>query len=263
MRNENQAIGIPRISVTCLNVERSPLPRLILIGPPGAGKGTQAGRLRKVYGLAHVSTGDMLRDEVRRETPLGLQARSLLSFGRLVDDSVILGMMQNRLSQPDARLGFILDGFPRSQQQAQALIGLLAGLGMSLTVALELRLADDTIVERLAHRRSCPKCARVYHLKSLPPLRAGQCDFDGTSLLHREDDCDTVIRDRLAVYHQQTEPVIKFLAARGRLAQVDASQTIHAVDQEVDAALRSFGVGCGPATSGPSLSKRCLAIGLI
>lgn len=263
MRNENNAMNFPRISITCQSVERSPLPRLILIGPPGAGKGTQAGRLLREYGLAHISTGDMLRDEVRRETPLGLQARSLISGGRLVDDSVILGMMQNRLAQPDARLGFILDGFPRSQQQAQALVGLLSSLGMSLTVAIELRLEDDIIVERLAHRRSCPKCGRVYHLKSLPPQRAGICDLDGAPLLHREDDCESVIRDRLAIYHQQTEPVINFLEARGRLARVDASQAIQAVDHDVDTALRAYGVGCGPLTSSPSLHKRPLPVGLI
>jgi adenylate kinase len=205
--------------------------------------------LRSKYGLAHISTGDMLRDEVRQGTPLGREAQSLISSGQLVADSVILGMMENRLAQADAQQGFILDGFPRSEEQARALLAMLATSRSPLKVAIELRLADEIIIDRLTQRRSCPKCGRVYHLTTNPPRRSGMCDADNNPLLHREDDCESVIRNRLAVYHAQTAPVVDFFMGQGLLASVDASLPIKYVDQLVDTVLN-------PATNLPPVGFR-------
>lgn len=213
--------------------------RLILIGPPGAGKGTQAARLRERYQLAHISTGDMLREEVRRQTPHGRQAQALMAAGKLVPDALILEMIGVRLSQPDVSRGFMLDGFPRSQPQAAELCRLLAGQARRLQAVIQLKLDDEEIVRRLSLRRSCPECGRVYHLCSNPPRQTGACDADGHSLVHREDDNELTIRTRLAVYHEQTEPVVEFFSRRGLLRTVDASRPIEHVEHYVERALQA------------------------
>ena len=214
--------------------------RLILIGPPGAGKGTQAARLRERYGLAHISTGDMLREEVRRQTPRGLEARELMSAGNLVPDSMILAMMESRLHQSDAARGFMLDGFPRSRNQAQELVRMLARQEQNLHLVIQLDLDDEEIVQRLGLRRSCPQCGRVYHLSSLPPRETGLCDADGAQLVHREDDNEATIRHRLAVFHEQTEPVLEFFDSHyGLLRKVDASRPIEHVEHQVERAIQA------------------------
>ena len=226
--------------------------RLILIGPPGAGKGTQAVRLRDQYQLAHISTGDMLRDEVRRATPLGLEARELISQGALVSDEVILKMIEARLQQSDVRSGFILDGFPRSAGQAQALQSLLFKLRMPLSGVILLETDDEVIVERLSLRRSCPTCGAVYHLQAKAPRAPGLCDHDGSPLMQREDDCQSVIRNRLAIYHQQTSPVVDYYQARGLVRTILADQPIELVEAQVESALATMPQGKG---AGPTCAK--------
>jgi adenylate kinase len=214
--------------------------RLILVGPPGAGKGTQAQFLKERYQLAHISTGDMLREEVRRGGPLGQQAKTLMEAGQLVPDALILDMVEARLACPDTRSGFLLDGFPRSRPQAEALVQMLNRTGQRLTAAIQLDLDDEEIVSRLCLRRSCPSCGRVYHLRSNPPQQAGLCDVDGLELVHRADDNETTIRARLAVYHEQTQPVVNFFAGLGLLHKVDASQPIERVEMCVQQILSAL-----------------------
>lgn len=211
--------------------------RLVLVGPPGAGKGTQAAMLRARYMLAHISTGDLLREQVRQGTPLGRAASSFINSGQLVPDHVILDMVEERLGYPDTRYGFILDGFPRSPGQVSTTDGMLRRLRKPLTVAVELALDDDEIVRRLSLRRTCSSCGRVYHLQASPPRVAGRCDADGAGLMQREDDCESVIRTRLAVYHQQTQPVVTHYRRQGLLETVDASQPIAAVERRVSGIL--------------------------
>ncbi len=215
-------------------VARQQALRLILIGPPGAGKGTQAAVLKDRYALAHISTGDMLREEVRRQSPLGLQAKTLMAAGRLVPDALILDMMAQRLQQPDVSRGFLLDGFPRSRAQAEALVSRLAAHNQPLHSVVQLDLQDEEIVRRLCLRRSCPACGRVYHLQSNAPIAAGYCDADGSALVHREDDNEATIRTRLAVFHEQTEPVIEFFRSVGLLQRVDASLPIEHVEHLIE-----------------------------
>ncbi len=212
--------------------------RLLLIGPPGAGKGTQAERLRQRYGMAHISTGDMLREEVRQGTPLGLQAQGLMAAGKLVPDQVIVGMIEARLGRPDLAGGFLLDGFPRSRTQAEALLSMLSRQGKPLHSVIQLDLCDEEIVRRLCLRRSCPGCGRVYHLHSNPPQQEGLCDADGQPLVHREDDNEFTIRARLAVYHEQTEPVVEFFQRRGLLRKLDARLPIAELERQVEQSLQ-------------------------
>lgn len=215
--------------------------RLVLIGPPGAGKGTQASALQQRYGLAHISTGDMLREQVRQQSPLGLQAKSLMAAGKLVPDALILEMMGQRFQQADLARGFLLDGFPRSRAQAQALVSLLAAQNQPLHSVIQLDLPDHEIVRRLCLRRSCAACGRVYHLESNQPVEAGYCDADGSALVHREDDNESTIRTRLGVFHEQTEPVIEYFRTIGLLHRLDASLPIehvgHLVERRVQVAL--------------------------
>lgn len=210
--------------------------RILLIGPPGSGKGTQALRLSQKYQIGHVSTGDILRRNTQKGTALGREAQQFITSGDLVPDRLIFDMLEDLYKRADGEhQGFILDGFPRSENQAEALSEFLESRGQRVSAVLLLELADDEIVERLVHRRTCSRCGRSYHLKSSPPTSEGVCDGDGTSLVWREDDHEDVIRHRLQTYHGQTEPVVAFYGKRGVLHRIDACQSIESVTLELSA----------------------------
>jgi adenylate kinase len=196
---------------------------LLIMGPPGAGKGTQGRLLGEALGVPWVSSGDLLRHAVEDGGPLGAEARGVMSRGELVPDRLIVGLMSRRLEEPDARGGFIADGYPRTVPQAEALDAALDALGRRLTAALAIALPDDDVVDRLTGRRTCPVCGRVYHLEHEPPARAERCDVDGARLIRREDDSPATIRRRLAVYHQDSEPLIAHYGERGLLREVDGT----------------------------------------
>jgi adenylate kinase len=196
---------------------------LILLGPPGAGKGTQAARLREDFGLPHISTGDILRAQVAERSELGSKAKQYMDAGELVPDDVIIGMITDRISEGDARDGFLLDGFPRNEQQADALDDALRGLDRRLTAALVFDVPDDELIRRLAGRRVCVKNpSHIYHVEFDPPKHEGVCDQDGSRLIQREDDKEETIRRRLEVYHSQTEPLIDYYDRAGLVRRFDA-----------------------------------------
>jgi len=195
--------------------------RVVLMGPPGVGKGTQAVRLRDRLGVPHISTGDMLRDAVDRATPVGRKVRPFVDSGQLVPDDLMGELIGERLAAPDAAEGFILDGFPRTVDQVTILDRALGGLGVALDRALILTAPENEIVRRLSGRRVCPKCRAVYHLESRPPASAGVCDSCGSALVQRADDAEDVVRRRLAVYSGQTLPVAASYRERGLLVEVD------------------------------------------
>ena len=205
---------------------------LILLGAPGSGKGTQAVRLAESYGLQHLSTGDLLRDEVRRGTPLGAEAKDYMDAGQLVPDALILGMVRLRL-EAGREKGFLLDGFPRTLAQAEALDGMLAAVGRRLDHVLFLDVPEDELVTRLALRRSCPGCGRVYHLKASPPKAEGRCDGCGQELIQRPDDTESVVRDRLKVYASSTQPLVDYYEARKLLRHVVALGDINAIQAQL------------------------------
>jgi adenylate kinase len=214
---------------------------LILLGPPGAGKGTQAERLREDFGLPHVSTGDMLRAEVTAGSELGNEAKRFMDAGDLVPDEVIIGMITKRVGEPDAREGFLLDGFPRNAEQAEALAGALEQLERRLTAALLIAVPDDELVRRLAGRRVCVKNpSHIYHVEFDPPKHEGVCDQDGSRLMQRDDDKEETIRHRLAVYHSQTEPLIDHYDAIGMLRRFDGTRDPDEVHDRIRATIATL-----------------------
>ncbi|MBS2040380.1 adenylate kinase [bacterium] len=209
-------------------------PRVILIGPPGAGKGTQARYLSEKYHLSHISTGDILRENRKQGTELGQKAAAYMDSGKLVPDDLIVSMVAEKLEGDG---GFVLDGFPRSEAQAVLLDTMLAKAGHPINSVILLEVKDNDLVERLSLRRSCPTCQRTYHLKSNPPKKEGLCDVDGTALIQRPDDKEDVIRNRLRVYHEQTEPVLRHYATAPGVVKIDGQLGIEEVQRRVDEAL--------------------------
>jgi adenylate kinase len=194
---------------------------LVLLGPPGAGKGTQAKLLTAELRIPHISTGDMFRDHKARATEIGKQIQAIMDAGGLVTDDVTNAMVKERLSRPDCAAGFILDGYPRTAAQAGFLDDLLATMGRSITRALSYEVAEDALVERISGRRSCPKCGAVYHVTATPPKQAGVCDKDGTALVLREDDKPENVRKRMQEYAGKTEPLKRLYADRGLVSVLD------------------------------------------
>src|SRR5690606_22975781 len=190
--------------------------RIVLLGAPGSGKGTQAQRLQAKYGVPQVSSGDLLRDAVKRGTELGLQAKAVMDAGQLVSDDIVLGLIRERLAQPDAGEGFILDGFPRNIDQAHSLAQLLQDIGQPLEAVLLLEVRNETLIQRLAGRRICPVCGTVYNVHSPAPGET-TCARDGAELYQRPDDNEAVIAKRLSVYEEQTRPLVQHYTEQGLL----------------------------------------------
>jgi len=206
---------------------------IVFLGPPGAGKGTQAKILIERYGIPQISTGDMLREHRAKGTELGKQAQEYMDRGQLVPDEIILGMVKERLSQPDCERGFILDGFPRTVAQAEALDRILAEMGKELNFALALIVPDELLVERLTGRRTCKNCGMMYHIKYKPPKVEGKCDVCGGQLYQRADDNEETVRNRLMVYHEQTAPLIEYYKNKGILREIDGSKSIEEITQQL------------------------------
>ncbi len=214
---------------------------LILLGPPGAGKGTQAERLREDFSLAHIATGDMLRAQVSEKTELGLEAKRFMDAGDLVPDEVIVGMIIARVREPDAADGFLLDGFPRTEVQADALAEALGGLERRLTGVLLFEVPDEMVIRRLAGRRVCVKNAsHIYHVDYDPPKHEGICDQDGSRLIQRDDDREETIRRRLEVYHSQTEPLIAYYEEKGQLRRFDGTRSADEVHDHIRATIATL-----------------------
>jgi adenylate kinase len=213
---------------------------LILLGPPGAGKGTQAERLQADFALAHISTGDMLRAQVAQGTQLGQEAQRYMNAGELVPDEVILGMIGLRIEEQDAREGFLLDGFPRNTSQADSLADTLARSDRRLTAALLIDVPDEEVVRRLAGRRVCAKGGHVYHVEFDPPKREGVCDQDGSRLIQRDDDQEETIRRRLEVYARQTAPLIAYYDAAGLLRRFDGRREPNEVHDHIRATVATL-----------------------
>jgi adenylate kinase len=212
--------------------------RLILMGPPGGGKGTQAKRIQERYGIPQLSTGDMLRAAVAAGTPIGKQAKAVMDAGKLVSDDIMVGLISERIDQPDCRAGFILDGFPRTIPQAEALDKLLKDKGIGLNAAIEVRVPDERLVTRITGRFTCTKCGEGYHDTFKLPKKAGVCDVCGnTSFSRRADDNAETVKSRLAAYHAQTAPLLPYYERQGLLRVVDGDRDIDAVTADLEAIL--------------------------
>jgi adenylate kinase len=214
--------------------------RIVLVGPPGAGKGTQAQFIASHLAIPRISTGDIFRYNVTSNTELGRLARQFMERGDLVPDEVTVAMVKDRLSEDDAQEGFLLDGFPRNVPQAETLKKMLAECDVRLSVVLELVVDEDEVVRRLSGRRTCRRCERVWHVMYDPPARKGICDDCGGELFQRDDDSEGTIRHRLEVYAEQTSPLIAFYADENLLIGIDATGPVEEVTSRALAALRPF-----------------------
>jgi len=203
--------------------------KMVLFGPPGAGKGTQAEALMKKFGIPAISTGDILRDAVARKTPVGLKAKEFMDAGELVPDEVIIGIVIERISKQDCKNGYILDGVPRTLVQAEA----LEEQGIEVDVVLSIEISDEEILERLGGRRACPSCGSTHHIIYKPPSKEGICDNCGASLIIRKDDEQETIRNRLQAYHNETSPLKEYYMSHGKLKKVDSVRGIAETTAEV------------------------------
>jgi len=212
--------------------------KIILLGPPGAGKGTQAALLVKKYSIPQISTGDMLRAAVQAQSPMGVEAKKHMDAGGLVPDSVVIGIVRERLQEDDCQGGFILDGFPRTLPQADSLKQVLVDLGQELDSVVSLQVDTDALVERLTGRRTCADCGKGFHLRFDPPAADGSCSSCGGKLLQRDDDREETIRNRMKVYQEQTAPLEDYYRKEGLLVAVDGMKDISVVQQAILEALQ-------------------------
>ena len=211
---------------------------ILLMGPPGAGKGTQAAELVKEFAIPHISTGDMFRAAIKEGTALGREAKGYMDQGKLVPDSVTIGIVRERLAKDDCKKGFILDGFPRTVEQADALDGILKDLGLSLTRVLNINVPAADLIERATGRRICKKCGATYHVKFNPPKKEGVCDACGGELFQRADDTAETMKNRLSVYEASTKPLIDYYEKAGVYTEVDGRQATEKVTADLISALK-------------------------
>lgn len=211
--------------------------KIVMLGAPGAGKGTQAIKIADKYDIPHISTGDIFRANIKGGTELGQKAKSYIDKGELVPDEVTIGMLLDRIAQDDCKNGYVLDGFPRTIPQAESLTEALKSQGDQIDFALNIDVPDEAIIERMSGRRACPKCGATYHIVYAAPKTENICDKCGTELIIRSDDKPETVKDRLNVYHQQTEPLIAYYKAAGVLREVDGAQELPKVFEDVVAIL--------------------------
>nr|WP_209015041.1 adenylate kinase [Clostridium perfringens] len=207
--------------------------KIVLLGPPGAGKGTQAKSISNRYSIPHISTGDIFRKNISENTPLGIEAKSYMDNGQLVPDEVTINMVKDRLQQDDCKNGYLLDGFPRTVHQAEALDNFLTGREESIDTALLIEVPKEFILERMTGRRVCPSCGASYHIKFNPPTNDGKCDLCGSDVIQRKDDTEETVKERLDVYENQTQPLIDFYKNKKQLSVVDGTQAINEVFESI------------------------------
>ncbi|SEI68056.1 Adenylate kinase [Lachnospiraceae bacterium A10] len=207
--------------------------KIIMLGAPGAGKGTQAKKIAEKYGIPHISTGDIFRANIKNNTELGKKAKEYMDQGLLVPDELTCDLVTDRIQQDDCSKGFILDGFPRTIPQAEALDKALTAMGQSMDYAVNVDVADENIIDRMSGRRACLKCGATYHIITIPPKSEGICDNCGSELVQREDDKPETVKKRLDVYHEQTQPLIDYYNNQGILRTVDGTKDFEGVFQDI------------------------------
>lgn len=207
--------------------------KIVMLGAPGAGKGTQAIKIAEKYGIPHISTGDIFRANIKNGTPLGMQAKSYMDKGELVPDEVTIGMLLDRISQEDCKEGYVLDGFPRTIPQAESLTKALAERAEKIDYAIDVEVPDEVIVNRMSGRRACVKCGATYHIVYAAPAKEGVCDKCGEALVLRSDDAPETVKGRLNVYHEQTQPLIAYYTEQGVLREVDGTKPLEEVFGDV------------------------------
>ncbi|MBE5972936.1 MAG: adenylate kinase [Lachnoclostridium sp.] len=207
--------------------------KIIMLGAPGAGKGTQAEMIMEKYGLPHISTGDIFRANIKAGTELGVKAKAYIDNGQLVPDSLTIDLVMDRISQPDCNGGYILDGFPRTIPQAESLTKALAAKGDKLDYAINVHVPDENIVKRMSGRRACPGCGATYHIVYAAPKKEGICDKCGSELYLRDDDAPGTVKKRLAVYHNQTQPLIRYYGSKKILRTVDGTKNLEEVFKDI------------------------------
>jgi adenylate kinase len=226
--------------MTKLNTRTCEAPYLIFLGAPGSGKGTQAEKLKTNFRLVQLSTGALFREHIAKGDSLGAKVKDILAKGELVPDDLTIAMVMERLAKPDTIMGVVFDGFPRTRDQAVALQNKLAERGRCITAAIYFKIPDEQIVERLAARRICAQDGSTYNLRSMPPRDDEKCDLCGSALTVREDDQPAVVRKRLQVYREQTEPLIEFFREQMMLVEIDASRTIEEIESQLDSWMPTF-----------------------
>lgn len=212
--------------------------RIVLLGPPGAGKGTQAKKIADQYGIVHISTGDLFRDNIKNQTPLGQKAKAYMDAGNLVPDELVIALVEDRISKDDCQKGYLLDGFPRTVAQASALSDFTEQASKPLDFALSIEVPEEKLIDRIVGRRVCPNCGASYHVTFNPPKKDGICDRCGSALTQRKDDTEATVKNRLDVYNKETAPLIDYYRCKDILVTVNGDQDVNVVTDEIFKALK-------------------------